>query len=293
MSSGKTLWHPGIADHRMRTDISGISVFYETRGQGLPLVCLHGYGVDHRSIKSGLEPIFKNRGGFQRIYFDLPGMGKSDSHAQVLSSDDMLEVVFQFIDDRIGPDQPFALAGYSYGGYLARGVMSRMQERIQGVLLICPVIRFRRQVRALPEFKCCERDDTFVNSLTPEEFACIDQFVTIQTREVWDQYRMHIHPSLDLADSALLNRIRDTEFSEDPDVAGQYVYDGPGLILLGRYDVSVGYEDAWKIYARFSNGDFVVLGRAGHLLHMEQAALFRIHVTDWLERVLNRSIEEG
>ncbi len=274
----------------MLTDISGISVYYETLGQGLPLICLHGYGVDHRSIKSGLEPVFKDVDGFQRIYFDLPGMGKSDPHPQVLSSDDMLEMVFQVIDDRIGPDQPFALAGYSYGGYLARGVMSRMQERILGVLLICPVIRFHRTTRCLPEFKCCERDDAFINSLTPEQFACIDQFVTIQTREVWDQYQAHIHPSLDLADSALLERIRDTEFCEDPD-SGLPAYDGPGLILLGRYDVSVGYEDAWKIYNRFSDGDFVVLSCAGHLLHMEQPEMFRIHVKDWLERVLNRQAD--
>ncbi len=290
MNSGKNQQLRKIVDCRMLTDISGISVFYETLGEGLPLICIHGYGVDHRSIKSGLERVFKDVGGFQRIYFDLPGMGQSDAHPQVLSSDDMLELTFQFIDDRIGSDRPFALAGYSYGGYLARAVMSRMQERIKGVLLICPVIRFRRQGRCLPEFKCCEQDDAFINSLTPDQFATIDQFVTIQTREVWDQYQAHIHPSLDMADSALLDRIRDIEFCEDPDAPDQPAYEGPGLILLGRYDVAVGYEDAWKIYHRFPNGDFVVLSRAGHLLHMEQPELFQFHVKDWLARVLNRSV---
>ena len=253
MSSGRNLRPRGTAEQGMRTDISGISIFYQALGQGVPLLCIHGYGVDHRSLKSGLEPVFEGVDGFRRIYFDLPGMGKSDTHAQVLSSDDMLEMVFQFIDDRIGPDRPFALAGYSYGGYLARGVMARMQDRVLGVLLLCPVIRFRRQARSLPGFKCCERDDAFIDSLTQEQFACMDQFVTIQTREVWDQYRAHIHPSFDLADSALLDRIRDTEFSEDPDAGDRGAYDGPGLILAGRYDVSVGYEDAWKIYHRFSD----------------------------------------
>ncbi|HCY85629.1 MAG TPA: 2-hydroxy-6-oxo-6-phenylhexa-2,4-dienoate hydrolase [Desulfobacteraceae bacterium] len=269
----------------MFTDISDIPVYYERCGAGLPLICIHGYGVDHRSLKAGMEDASDGIDGFERIYFDLPGMGQSGAGNAILSSDDMLEVTFQFIDDVIGPDQPFALAGYSYGGYLARGVLARIPERVRGMMLLCPVIRFRRQNRRLPEFVCCERDQAFIDSLSPAQFAALDQFVTIQTPEVWDLYRRYIHPSLTLSDSVLMTRIRDTELSVDPDAADIPVYPGPALVLLGRYDVSVGYEDAWKIHHRFPDGDFVVLGRAGHLLHMEQPGMFRTHVRAWLDRV--------
>ena len=267
----------------MFTRLSGISMYYETHGRGLPLICVHGYGVDHRSLKSGMEPLFNDIDGFQRIYFDLPGMGQSETHPQILGSDDMLEMVFQFIDDRIGAARPFALAGYSYGGYLARGILSRMAERVRGVMLLCPVIRFRRSSRTLPSFRCFQRDEAFVAGLTPEEFASIDQFAVIQTREVWEAYTAHIHPSLDLADTRLMARIRDTEFSTDPDQGPSY--GGPALILAGRRDVSVGYEDAWKIARRFPDGDVLVLSRAGHLLHLEQPGLFRYHVRSWLDRI--------
>ncbi len=101
----------------------------------------------------------------------------------------------------------------------------------------------------------------------------------------------HIHPSLDLVDPKLMARIRDTEFSISPDNGP--VYDGPALILTGQYDVAVGYEDAWKIYDRFSDGDFLVLSRAGHLLHMEQPELFQIHVSTWLERVTGFGSQAG
>ncbi|MCG8689062.1 MAG: alpha/beta hydrolase [Desulfobacterales bacterium] len=267
----------------MYIDISGISVYCESRGQGVPLVCLHGYGVDHRSIKSGMEPILKEENRFQRIYFDLPGMGKSAPHPQILGSDDMLEIVLQVIDELLGPDQPFALAGYSYGGYLARGVVSQMAHRIKGVCLICPVIRVRREGRKLPEFKCCEQDNDFLASLSPEQFAAIDQFVTIQTPTVWEQYMSHIQPSLGLSDPKLMMQLRDSELTNDPDTGP--VYEGPALILTGRYDVAVGYEDAWKILHRFPDADFLVLNRAGHLLHMEQPDLFNTHVRTWLDRI--------
>ncbi len=197
----------------------------------------------------------------------------------------MLEMVLRFIDDRLGLDQPFALVGYSYGGYLARGVLARMASRVLGVMLLCPVIRFCRSERTLPAFKCCEQDQEFLNCLGPDQFAAIDQFVTIQTLEVWEQYSTHIHPALELADSGLMARIRNTELGRDPDRGP--AYEGPALILLGRHDVVVGYEDAWALCPMFLDGDFVVVARAGHLLHMEQPQLFRFHVLTWWGRVLD------
>ncbi|WDP90016.1 MAG: alpha/beta hydrolase [Desulfobacter sp.] len=269
----------------MYTQIAGISVFHESLGQGLPLVCLHGYGVDHRSIRSGMESVLADVPGLERIYFDLPGMGQSQTHPDILSSDDMLEMVLRFIDRCLGPDRAFAIAGYSYGGYLARGVLAQMPGRVKGMMLLCPVIRFRRSARTLPPFKCCERDPGFIEALPPEALTAMEGFITVQIQAVWEQYLTHIHPSLDLADQRLMRRIRDTEFSRDPDRGS--AYDGPALMLLGRHDVSVGYEDALRLSSRFTDGDVVVAGRAGHLLHMEQPGLFRFHVRTWARRLLN------
>jgi pimeloyl-ACP methyl ester carboxylesterase len=260
------------------TDIS-----YEIVGQGLAVINLHGYGVDHYSMKAGLEPLFADRKGFQRIYFDLPGMGRSGTNPQILSSDDMLEVVMQFIDHLL-PDQPFILTGLSYGGYLARGVLHRMKDRVLGLLLICPVIGFRRKTRQLPDFRLWERDEDLFSKLTPNEFETIDQFLTIQTKPIWERFNQEINPSLSLPDLGLMERIRDTEFSFEVDTP-ELPFDNPTLILLGRNDVAVGYKDAWKIYDNFSDATLMVLGRSGHCLQMEQSSLFNAHVRAWLEQI--------
>lgn len=261
------------------TDIS-----YEILGQGIPVINLHGYGIDHCSMKASLEPLFAGRKGFQRIYFDLPGMGRSGTNPRILSSDDMLEVVMQFIDHLL-LDQPFLLTGLSYGGYLARGVLHRMKDRVLGLLLICPVIGFRRKTRQLPDFRLWERDEVLLSQLTPNEFVTIDQFLTIQTKPVWERFNQEINPSLSLPDSGLMERIRDTEFSFEVDTP-ESPFDCPTLILLGRHDVAVGYKDAWKIYDNFSDATLVVLGRSGHCLQMEQRELFENHVRSWLDQIL-------
>lgn len=39
-----------------------------------------------------MEPVFKNRDGYERIYIDLPGMGKTKSENWIINSDVMLDI---------------------------------------------------------------------------------------------------------------------------------------------------------------------------------------------------------
>lgn len=112
----------------------------------------------------------------------------------------------------------------------------------------------------------------------------IDQFLTIQTKPVCERFKQEITPSLALPEPGLMVRIRDTEFSFEVDTL-ESPFDNPALILLGRYDVAVGYKDAWKIYDNFSDATLVALGWSGHSLQMEQPGLFDTHVWAWLDQI--------
>ena len=61
----------------MNTTVRGTPIYFESYGDGMPIVALHGFPTDHRSMKGMLEPIFTERTGYKRLYLDLPGMGKS------------------------------------------------------------------------------------------------------------------------------------------------------------------------------------------------------------------------
>lgn len=85
---------------------------------------LHGWTLDHQVMLHALEPLFKKRSGWKRIYIDLPGMGQSESQPSIQNSDDILEVIVHLLDEII-PDQPFIICGNSYGGYIARGFVMK------------------------------------------------------------------------------------------------------------------------------------------------------------------------
>jgi pimeloyl-ACP methyl ester carboxylesterase len=50
--------------------INDVQVHYVEHGDGVPLVALHGAGVDDREIEAAIEAIAP-RGGYRRIYPDL------------------------------------------------------------------------------------------------------------------------------------------------------------------------------------------------------------------------------
>lgn len=70
------------------------NIYYEVIGEGIPIIMLHGFSPDHRLMKGCMEPIFKERDGWSRIYMDLPGMGKTKNYENISNSDDMLWWLF-------------------------------------------------------------------------------------------------------------------------------------------------------------------------------------------------------
>lgn len=102
----------------MKCTIQNIPIHYEEIGSGIPVLCLHGFFVDHHIMKGCLEPIFHHVNGYKRVYIDLPGMGKTPAAENIKNTDDMLTLLTEFIQDRF-QNQPFLLFGESYGGYLS------------------------------------------------------------------------------------------------------------------------------------------------------------------------------
>ena len=269
----------------MFSDLGNVSVYYETYGDGVPVLMIHGFLPDHRLMKGCMEPIFASRPGWKRIYFDLPGMGNTRGQPWIDSSNKMLEVVLAFVD-RILPDQHFVIVGESYGGYLARGLVSKKGELVDGLLLICPLIVPNELERSLPARRTIVEDRRLISELDSSDASEFEPMAVVQNRSNWERFRDEILVGLKVADKAYLEQLRCKayEFSFDPDSLSE-PYDRPVLIVAGRQDTSVGYRDAWRIVENYPRATFVVLDKAGHNLQIEQAQLFNALVSEWLDRV--------
>lgn len=266
--------------------IRDIPVHYEIQGEGRPLVAIHGWGVDHRLMKGCLEPYFAQQAGaWQRIYFDLPGMGQTPGNPWINGSDAMLELVTGVIDTLL-PEQDFVLAGESYGGYLARGLVAKMASRIDGLLLLCPVANPDTRLDNAPPLTVLECDPILLDSLSQAERDAFGFVGVRQSGEYWERFRDNVLPGLQLADHEFLNNNlgKKVPFGFPID-SREAPFAKPSLILVGRQDSMVGYRDQWQFLEAYPRATFAVLDKAGHALESEQAGLFRALVGEWLTRV--------
>jgi pimeloyl-ACP methyl ester carboxylesterase len=239
-----------------------------------------------------LEPVFE-RAPFpcRRYYPDLPGMGATPGSDDIGGSDDMLDYIEAFIDS-LFPDEPFLLAGESYGGYLARGLVRKMAPRIRGLLLICP--SYKPWVTTptgidkgdVPEHRVIEADEAFLAELSEADRSSFEFLAVRKTRDAWDRFRRDVLPGIQAADQDFLSRClsRRVPFKDDPDLLDS-PFDGPTAIITARQDSCVGYRDIWTVLESYPRATFAVLDGGGHNVQAERVPLFESLVADWLERV--------
>lgn len=272
----------------MEHTVRDVNIYYEIHGSGIPILMIHGWSPDHRLMKGCMEPIFHSMDtAWQRIYFDLPGMGKTKGQSWITGTDQMLDLILEFIDAII-PNQHFVVAGESYGGYLARGVIKKRASLVDGLLLICPIAAHETQRAHAPALQVLERDEALLDSLSEEERRYFTGISVLQNKRVWERFKEEILPGLKIADYAFLEKTlgQHAAYSFNVDEI-ERPYLQPTLMIMGRQDCAVGYRDHWQLIENYPRASFVILDRAGHNLQIEQDVLFSEVVKEWLNRVLD------
>ena len=255
----------------MQQVVGDVPVHYVEHGEGVPVLALHGAGVDHREVMACLEPVLDAVTGYRRIYLDLPGMGRTPAPETISSADDVLDVLLAFIDGVVG-DVPLLVAGHSAGGYYAQAIAGRRPEQVMGLALLCPL---------LPGIHDVPDHDVIVRSgdLGDAEFR---DYFTVQTTDMLERYERYVEPAAGLADESALARIGERwELTGRGPVPSR----SPTLLVTGRQDSTVGFARAWELLEQYPRATFAVLDRAGHALPHEQPELLRALVTEWLDRV--------
>ncbi|MFX1349800.1 MAG: alpha/beta fold hydrolase [Promethearchaeota archaeon] len=267
----------------MECKLENITVYYEIHGEGYPVLMIHGWPVDHRIMKGCMEPIFENRPNYKRIYFDLPGMGKTKGEDWIKGTDDYLKIIIEFVESVI-PDENFIIVGESYGGYLARGLIKKKQSMIDGVLYLVPAILPYEEQRDLPEHIILVKDEELISKLSPFEREIFEDVSTIINHKVLERGKEEGISGITIADMQFLEKVRENHaFSFDVNLNKSF--DKPALFLLGRQDSVVGYRDAWNIIENYPRATFAILDHAGHIPQIEQEELFNALTNDWFDRV--------
>ena len=264
--------------------VEGISVDIDLRGSGLPILVIHGWSADHRYMAADLESNFDSTSPWQRIYFDLPGHGKTIAPDWLHDQSQMFNILLQVIEQVLGT-QKFAVVGNSYGGYLALGLARTIPEQLLGVALLVPDLPDDSNNRDVPTVQIIVEDANIFTDLQDDE-QWIPNGVVEHSQYALDQIREFDMPGYRASDDDLLERLNKNyllpvEVRQAGDPFAQ-----PSLIALGHQDATVGYERQLQLLPEFPRATIAVVDMAGHYLgRVERPKVFNALVRDWLERV--------
>jgi pimeloyl-ACP methyl ester carboxylesterase len=259
-----------------------MAIYHKVIGEGFPVVMVHGWTLDHQAMMHAMEPNFENRSGWKRIYIDLPGMGLSESQSSIKNSDDMLDAVVELLDELI-PDQPFIVCGYSYGGYMARGIVQVRHDRVHGLMLLAPMVIDETDKRVLPQKTVFKRDHNLLSGLSSEEADAFASMGVVLEKTEWERFRDDILLPSSQTNDEFVNRIRENGYGFTFELSQKLDY--PTLIVTGRQDHVVGYQDAWRLIEYYPRATFAVLDMAGHNVQIEQVDVFNTLVQSWLDKL--------
>ena len=255
------------------------------RGTGVPIVFLHGNGVDHRLLL-GLDEVFESDGRWDRIYLDLPGFGATPALPAPGGLTDIADWVDETVSALVG-DRPFAVVGASMGGLLARDLAARHPQQCLGLALLAPVVDPVHANRRVPEPVVLLEDPSLIASLDPDDATDYTQLAVVQSPDNWQRFRTAALPGLRAADIDAMDRLaRRYVLDRTPDtrLAG---FDRPVLIVTGLQDAVVGFEDQDALARLFVRPTLVALDHAGHNVHLDQPDAVRALLTTWAAQVLS------
>ncbi len=102
-------------------------------GDGPPLVLLHGGTGSWRHWVRNIEAFADAR---RVVCADLPGLGCSDMPPDPENPPAMAAILSHGLDDVIGRDTAYDVAGFSYGGVMAGVLSARDTERVRSLTVV-------------------------------------------------------------------------------------------------------------------------------------------------------------
>jgi pimeloyl-ACP methyl ester carboxylesterase len=117
------------------------------------------------------------------------------------------------------------------------------------------------------------------------ERTTFDEIAVVQTNEVLAAYQRLVHSSSERTDRAFLETVRRRYVLPQPILAQLASSGPPTLLLCGRDDHWVGFEDATRMLTSLPRAELTVLPDCGQLLPLETPERYRKIVGEFLARL--------
>jgi pimeloyl-ACP methyl ester carboxylesterase len=277
-------WNPSLSPRTIQ--VEGHTLFYVVKGEGEPLILMHGYGAGIWVWEKQID--FLSR--FYRVYaLDLIGHGYSERPRVDYTPETYIQCVKSFMDE--AGIQQATLIGNSMGGGVAWAMALVFPERVKKIVLINsapPDVlgqvkneSFRtlvaiKDIPILPYLIVASRSKRSIKWLLQE---CVADIKTI-TPEVLDrQYQLsRIKGTTWALYSTFKNAGKALAFK---DRLGQMRH--PTLLLWGRRDLIFPPSVGEDLHREIGNSKLILIDGSGHIPMWETPEVVNPAILSFLE----------
>lgn len=258
-------------------EVAGLRVAFERRGEGPPLVLLHGWPLDSREWRRQMDGLADE---FTVVAWDAPGAGRSSDPPETFRLAEWADCLAEFIA-ALGLGRPH-VAGLSWGGGLALELYRRHPTIPRTLILVSAYAGWGG---SLPAEVVEERLQLYLRNseLPPHEWvpAVVRTLLTDRaTGNMVDELTSilsEFHPAA--------MRVAERAFAEADlrDVLPHI--DVPTLLLYGDEDVRAP-KYVWEpLHSSIPGSKLVVIPGVGHMIDIEAAERFDSEVRAFLPAV--------
>ena len=260
----------------MKVEINGITLAYGDRGNGLPLILIHGFPLCRKMWRPQVEALSK--AGCRVIVPDLRGFGESGLTGGTENMDIYADDVVALMD-HLRIDKA-VVGGMSMGGYVLLNLLERYPERIAAPIFIVTkaggdddASKARRTALA----DACRTQgsmpvaEAFRNLLfAPETLTDSPELVA----EVlgW----MNATNPQGAADGLIAMRDRKDFTAQLGDI------NQPALVIGAEQDLAIPAENSSIIAEGLPDAELCILHGGGHMVNLEQPVAFNEAILEFL-----------
>jgi len=251
-------------------------LYYVQMGQGIPLLLVHGYPLDHTLWLAQMDRLSDIA---QVIAPDLRGFGQSDAPdgicTMVAYADDLAALLDAL---KIGP---VVVCGLSMGGYIALAFWKKYAARVRGLILVDT--RAGADAPAARQGRLDMVEQVKQHGAKPAADAMLPRLLAESTRQLRPDVVEFAHammlrqPPVGIIGAQL-------GMAERPDSTPILpTINVPTLAVFGAEDVVTPAETEGRdLAAAIPGAKLVVLPDAGHLSNLEQPDAFNTAVREFL-----------
>ena len=259
-----------------RVQAGGIQLAVERRGSGVPLLCVHGFPLNHRMWNPQSDGLADC---CEVIAPDLRGMGQSEAASGTITmaqyADDLAALL-----DAMGITEPVVFCGLSMGGYVAWQFAERYPERLRG-LILCDThaaadsedARNGRMklIELVERYGAEPVANTMAGKLLAESNAAARPELVTMLRDM----------ILGTAPSGITAALRG--MAERPDMTGMLNTIGvPALVICGDEDAITPADEMEQFARLIPDATFLRVPQAGHMAPLEQPEIVNRAIREFL-----------